>query len=256
MLYDNVKHLYKYTLAKRVIEILKTEVVYFPTIKELNDPFDSALMISSKIENKGRITRIKNKFVKYLKDYGYNIENEIFNTNNLELKKLYDTYVKSVIVSLKDVVNNASDEFGILSLSGDSNNQLLWAHYANGHKGVIIEYERSAQNKFGQDNLCFPVRYTSYLPEIDDIDIETDDIWKIKFGIKSDIWAYEKEWRLLAVKGKKLYDIPGKIESVTCGINIEKNDLEEIRKLCIAKNIKLYTCIKIDGLYSIKKQQV
>jgi Protein of unknown function (DUF2971) len=94
----------------------------------------------------------------------------------------------------------------IFSVSEDKDNLLMWAHYAKDHTGVVFEFRVLAE----QDNpLCVaqPVQYRRIPPPlfteeqlIDGIvnasPIEPDAALLQYAYIKSDVWAYEKEWRV------------------------------------------------------------
>ena len=45
----------------------------------------------------------------------------------------------------KSALKGEKDTFGICSLSEISNNELMWAHYANGHNGIAVGVEIDTQ---------------------------------------------------------------------------------------------------------------
>lgn len=75
---------------------------------------------------------------------------------------------------------------GIISFSETRSNLLMWSHYSENHKGLVIEFDTS--NKF-YDGLE-RVRYDNVKPDFVN---ELDDL----FFIKSDEWIYEKEFRII-----------------------------------------------------------
>jgi hypothetical protein len=85
----------------------------------------------------------------------------------------------------------------------------MWAHYAKDHTGVVFEFRALGE----QDNpLCIakPIRYCKTPPslftEAQHIDTlfslgALDETQLLEYAyIKSDIWAYEKEWRVWDLK--------------------------------------------------------
>lgn len=90
------------------------------------------------------------------------------------------------------------------SLCTDYTNPLMWAHYADSHKGFCIEYDFS--NASEEDLLLLPVIYSRHIVKMP---------WKycmLPEGTKSpefsarlmqavltkhDVWKYENEWRIL-----------------------------------------------------------
>lgn len=86
---------------------------------------------------------------------------------------------------------------------GDSNNSLMWAHYANNHKGFCIEYElqQAAPEVFGFNR----VNYVSLLPEIYATELlfnPHETIARIVYS-KSLEWSYEREWRYVEYQNTK-----------------------------------------------------
>ncbi|MBV8397233.1 MAG: DUF2971 domain-containing protein [Acetobacteraceae bacterium] len=90
-------------------------------------------------------------------------------------------------------------ELGILSLSTTADNLLLWAHYADQHRGLAVEIDIThpgfnAHN--GGDKrfqLAKAVTYSDQRPRIP----ETDEILFEHFFVKSREWAYEQEFRIV-----------------------------------------------------------
>ena len=50
-------------------------------------------------------------------------------------------------------------KFGILSLTENCESTLMWSHYANGHRGFCIEFERTSNSLLGDDDWTGPVSY-------------------------------------------------------------------------------------------------
>jgi len=135
---------------------------------------------------------------------------------------------------------------GILSFTEDHNNPLMWAHYANDHKGVVVEFDfnepffmdslqkiNGRKSRFGKSYLGdvfeFPekVDYRRELPSFERPELSAPDSmeefhWK-KFNrailfTKANDWLYEKEQRSIV----RLTDA----DSIVC------KDCEHIRKEC------------------------
>jgi hypothetical protein len=94
------------------------------------------------------------------------------------------------------LVENVTSKMGVLSLTEDPFNHAMWAHYASGGAGFIIGFD--AHHDFfvfrdGSDarNLLRKVLYT---------DDRLDNFWRnpyYLFLVKSTVWSYEREWRML-----------------------------------------------------------
>ena len=80
----------------------------------------------------------------------------------------------------------------IFSTSKECTNPLLWAHYANSHKGFCVGYEKTHIQNIS-DNVC-DVDYCNQPPLINGI--KSEDFFKLLF-VKSRDWKYERESRAI-----------------------------------------------------------
>lgn len=104
-----------------------------------------------------------------------------------------------------------AEKIGILALSENPSNLLMWAHYANEHRGFTVGFD-ATNNFFDQKRSSVDqlrhlrkVKYSETRPRLIFSQINSiDDLM-----VKSADWAYEKEWRLLHplddVKGKSIF---------------------------------------------------
>jgi len=88
------------------------------------------------------------------------------------------------------LVSKLSQKIGIVCFSATNDNILMWSHYADQHKGVVIGFD----SKILSDD-WIPVDYSkerySYNFASDAKDIEVKRV----IARKSDAWAYENEYR-------------------------------------------------------------
>jgi Protein of unknown function (DUF2971) len=98
------------------------------------------------------------------------------------------------------IIYEVSDNnFGILSLSEDPNNLLMWAHYADGGQGFLIEFDPTHSwfwGKIGERDDFRHLRHVTYAPsrtEVHLLEITGQDY----LYTKGKEWEYEKEWRII-----------------------------------------------------------
>ncbi len=129
--------------------------------------------------------------------------------------------------------NTVARRLGVLCLSKNSNQPLMWAHYADSHAGLLIELDDSHpclnKRRTDVDEFGFlrPVQYASVRPKLDMLEVAEDRGFDVFALTKSDHWAYEEEMRLVwplelcdvAPDGKtRLFDVPASaVRSVTTG---------------------------------------
>jgi hypothetical protein len=95
---------------------------------------------------------------------------------------------------LERIMHDILGGIGLLSMSATAEEGLLWAYYAEGHRGVCIEFEGGV----GLFAAAQEVTYTDQAPVINLLeDGRTTQIRKSMLT-KASRWAHEREWRVLA----------------------------------------------------------
>ena len=94
------------------------------------------------------------------------------------------------------------DHHGLLSLSEESNNLLMWAHYGAEHAGICLGFQ--------WDETGLPaarrVDYHSAYQLVDYWSYTEDELAEIACFQKSIDWAYEREWRSFSHATYESYD--------------------------------------------------
>lgn len=222
------------------IDVLENGMLRFTPPSELNDPFEvNPIIFEVDPDNlPPNETATPNNMNDSDHEYTY---------NRLNSKKIYrDKY--------KEFVNG----FGILSLiSNDSmttqpsivvvnpedpmRNLLMWAHYANEHKGFLIEFSSNfmeVTHRVTHEDIK-PVKYSNDRPVLLFEDVESKEM--APFYKKGGSWCYENEWRivlpltssdLIKENGIHLFKFNLKsIVSVTCGCKMSDENKARIRKI-------------------------
>ncbi len=139
-----------------------------------------------------------------------------------------------ITAAIKDTNRN----LGILCLTDRNDNDLMWAHYADSHRGVCIEFDISRD----LDTFCFPkaVTYDDNVRRFNYI-----RSWNLRKGAdateaifhKSADWAYEQEYRVVRIDGAGIvpFDITA-LRNICFGIDTPTDEIAEIRALCRRKN--------------------
>ncbi len=118
------------------------------------------------------------------------------------------------------------NNYGVLSLSADPENILMWAHYANNHRGICLEFSTDK----ALDNLCYaePVTYQDEFPTINVLTAGDDppQMMRTMLITKSKLWKYEQEWRLVDLDGHgpKQFN-PGTLTGIIVGAKCSEESL-------------------------------
>lgn len=200
---------------KRDTTQLSEKIFYASTMSQLNDPFEGSVEISKRPED--------------------------------------DRWATPLIQSISQV-----GIYSLAKLKKDETfpcNELLWAHYANSHKGFCIEYHlEKLQSNLSKDfdiRNTINVKYTNDRPSIK----ETDDIFNVQkkvFGTKSLAWEYENEIRLVFYSSGLKPIADESITAIYFGLNISKEDRQTIIDSLRSDNIDFYQMERVEDLYKLK----
>lgn len=136
-------------------------------------------------------------------------------------------------------------------------NELLWAHYANSHKGFCIEYDLDKLDTCTIDNINYRINvvYQENKPTIlpdDSIEVKI----KKAFSTKSLAWDYENEYRLVfgssGVK-KIAYEA---IRAIYFGLNMPLAERNTIVKGLKDKGIEFYQIERVGKDYKLSANKL
>lgn len=215
-------------------DLYSIEKNYFwaPDFSNLNDPFETTITSDNLIK--------QSKFV--LPFFG----------------KSSSEKFQPVIEALGDVLAH-TEKIGIYSLSKTFDDELLWAHYANSHKGFCIEYDLDILlNTYKSNKIySFPVIYKKEPPSVDFKDIikagKSDTIIHKMAGHKSLRWKHEEEVRIVTEDyGEFSYDFRA-IKSIYFGHRMIEEDKDEIMSRLKGRGIDYYQIERIPKTYKFEK---
>ena len=95
----------------------------------------------------------------------------------------------------RTILGTLNRSIGILCLSKNDSSLLMWAHYADGYSGAIVQFDETHEFFSGH----FEVKYSEHRPKVD-ISSYTDDDDPTPIAelcVKAKEWEYEKEVRVV-----------------------------------------------------------
>ena len=247
--------LFKYCCAKRGLSILTENKIRFTPPEEFNDPFELLPLIAPNASELDMLTQKQLQVEYAFADV----------TPGSPLRPLdYKGFVKSTFKAQRDhaektAVNLPSDfaeqirasmgkKFGVLSLSATKENLIMWAHYADEHRGCVLEFDTQHQF-FGQAWLK-SLRKVTYSGQRPRYVYESSDSAHLYH--KSLDWKEEAEWRILGdfstmerispEAGKTIYltKLPiGVVTAVYLGARMSENDSVMFQRIAPNNSVKL-----------------
>ncbi len=218
---------YKTYEPSHLQDIVVESCLYMSSINQLNDPFDSQSNIY--FDNSG-VSR--NKYIRSLIK-SHKIPNK---ERAKPEKRLHSPTI--IQNELQRVRKNIVDKTGIFSFSAEARNLLLWAHYANSHKGVCLIFDVAQDIDVFVQSL--PIQYSKSYPVIKYSENLKSDLIRATFLTKANDWSYENERRIFNLDRahQKLSFNPRALYGLIIGAKSDHNDIELIRGL-VAKRASL-----------------
>jgi hypothetical protein len=220
MRYSKVTHLYKYCAYNvNSLSILINRKIWFSDPESFNDPFDCKYKFSEEIDPA--------EFEKYGNKHDPERMRKLDSIRDKERReKVYNEINKRIA----EKVSKDLKKLGVFCLSKHSDNILMWSHYADGHKGFCIEFERCKDNELGNYERTRPVRYIPYDYERVTV-LDEEKSYDMKLYTKAFDWKYEYEWRMYREKNNKTESLPGKITAIIFGLRMIADHKKTIREI-------------------------
>jgi len=151
--------------------------------------------------------------------------------------------------------------WGVYCLTPEPGSTLMWSHYARNHKGICIEFSARA-NKFAMaTQILYQKEYPQFL-------LHDPNSTNVMLIVKSDEWAYEKEFRLicprftdvraapLIMEGNYLMIGPDDLISIILGCQIEDKSAKAIEEMVSAHapKVKIRRAVRAPNKYRLVVQ--
>lgn len=209
------RYLYKYSAANSNTEsIFTNKQVWFSIPTKFNDPFDCHLSEAP------HSLQEAHKFREHILED--RPDREFLTSQPISIDRLE--------AALENAKRLKMSQLGILCLSKNYDNILMWSHYADYHKGLVIEFDLEKDLDFFVTPI--DIKYVeSYEPTNYFVD-QQEAINKI-ISTKSSHWSYENEVRILKNNHIGAYGIfPKAIKRVIFGCRSDPYFKKNIKSLC------------------------
>lgn len=250
--------LFKYLHPDRT-DVLLGRSIRFSSPAVLNDPFELNPHLASLASPEHMEAKITQLFSELVREELAKLPSEVRALVSVEAlheillrqlpqaKRNVQGIAEMLMPKLQEVMACKIEElFGILCLSESAENLVMWAHYADSHRGFVIEFDEHSPffdcRLTPDDELRHlrKVSYNSRRPSLTLADVEDFS----PFMTKSTAWEYEAEWRMIVpldtaskiigegAQALHLFDFPAEaITSVVLGCRMAVHKKEEVRKI-------------------------
>jgi Protein of unknown function (DUF2971) len=244
--------LYKYVTLDVLHKILEGRIRFKPP-GQFNDPFEIPGIMAAEVRARfaglgGLILQTQDIMSGLMSSpfsvpaAAYTLPSDDFrrasNDSDQKGRQLSDEEVQKEILSRIQTIDST---YGILSLTQTNENLLMWAHYADDHRGAVIELDLDDEFLYQDDPNRKFARAVKYSTERATIPID-EGILMEHFFVKSPEWAYEPEIRVIrrlehaddVIKPDGGPDIhlftmpPEYVKRIFIGVRTESAALEEV----------------------------
>ena len=217
--------------------------IKFSSVFNLNDPYE--LKFNLKIDPYSDYTKTE-----YFKTYP---------EKNLEDFKSWQGQVTDQFIwhTEQEQRNTIARLITIASFAGNKENNLMWSHYTDNHKGICVEYYKSLFDFLKKQKGFFvsaKVKYSETPPTVDSSESIQKKIMKMIFN-KQIEWQYEEELRVVFQSDNDTDFIPIEnklIKAVYIGSKTPSHIEKYIVATCKRNNIKILYGITLGDSYKVK----
>ena len=228
----NVLYKYRDITDKHHRRLLFNQELYFSDLSNMNDPFEGVLPLQDISELSDEEIIDANVYFQKSRNSNWNEETDRMFREHLKLsvasirKYRNNEYNSQIQNRIKNIIYN---NFGVLSLSCDPLNYLMWSHYSSSHTGFCVGLNTKILMKYIFPALPIVVNYTIEKPIYR---IGDDDASYVKkyLGSKGILWEYESEIRYIkqnVINGVVKFGIEA-IDSIYLGYKIAPDFEREI----------------------------
>lgn len=220
--------------------------VYLAEATNLNDPFDCLVYLDHK-------TYIEYMFEKVCKIFP-----------QMNRKDLREIVKSSVNDEIDKQLFNMKMKFRIACFTENNFSPLMWAHYADSHKGFCMEYDL-ARIPAGYRCGILPVIYSDKRYNITNAVITRNtNLLMNPYYYKSSHWEYEKEWRMVITEdivtdGEYYADFHSGISGIYLGLksfDCHREKINEIIEKYSVNGIPVHKIVLDPSSYYLKAIQV
>lgn len=250
--------IFKYLHPDRV-DVLAGRAIRFSSPAVLNDPFELKPHLAALASPDHLETELKRMLPEILREEMSKLPAELLSKLSPDalmdfvlrqfpdINKNVQAMAKQLMPMLQEKMGQTFDgRIGILCLSEVADNLLMWAHYADSHRGFLIEFDEKSpffdRRISPVDDLRHlrKVTYSSQRPALTLADVKDFS----PFMMKGLDWQYEAEWRMImpldaasriigeGANAVHLFEFPADaLSSVVLGCRMSEASKAEIRQV-------------------------
>lgn len=262
--------LYRYrNMSSRGLSRIFTHCeLYFASPTQFNDPFDCNPPFSNGNSVDDLRSHFQKAFPATLKSLGVKLDNQQMQAKIEEkiVAIIHTDSFQSVIA--QPFINTCfeeNSELGVLCLSESPDDIIMWSHYADGHRGIVLQFDKEELESVPDFSYFKEVEYKNNILTLRDLNNYTgapNELARLILLMKTERWSYENEWRIIVdpsgrkdVPNCRILTYPKKaLTGVIFGCNMTPQDRYTVQMWLKDGNQKahVHQAIKETGAYSLR----
>jgi hypothetical protein len=290
---------YKYTTRDAALAILNNRSLRWSSPKNFNDPFD----MQFDLQGRDAYDEVRQRALDALWDAHYSLDEipvgnqlgQVINAFrskfpelsrrefNREFGEALDKSLQASAAGISETnskLKELIEDTKILCLSESHTSVLMWSHYAELHRGVVLEIAciPELDSVWG---VASPVSYSDEMPLLYDDDflvydddflvkllsgqlgVNPNDVIKRFTTSKAKDWSYEREWRVVLHRtdpSELTQDIrfqPKELAAIYFGCRMAKSDKEEIAAKIGQdyRGTKIFEARKVENKFALRFEE-
>jgi Protein of unknown function (DUF2971) len=237
---DNILFKYRFirtddgVLNRYTERIVKNGELYFASPSSFDDPHDCRVSVVPK-NCPDRLERLKvlAKQAFLYVDRKYDVSGLSFE-QMCEVSHQMTEYINSILTEdgyfSDHIIDRFSKHFGVLSLTKDYLDTLMWSKYADNHKGVCFGFDKS-ETPFKHAK---EVLYCDEMPLLESDDLSSSDLFVLT---KEKKWEFQKEFRVARKGSGPILFNKKAIKLTLFGCKTSHEDIEEVKSWFRAESL-------------------
>jgi hypothetical protein len=243
---------------------LRDSVIYCSNPAHFNDPWDCKVEFNTEVLSD---PHEREKHIQWATELSRRYNRGMTEVDIVRMQESLrtDRVLAETLISRmsREVSTTIAARYRVYCLGPDVNNLLMWAHYANNHKGICLEFN------LRNEVMCSAMGcvYLKEYPAIRAYSRSEDDNLSIVLA-KAEVWSYEMEYRLIALErsagqispnvlmtDNNLLPIPnGALVAVIVGC---QGDYDRIKALVasIAPDVKIKQAVRVANRYELRIEE-
>jgi Protein of unknown function (DUF2971) len=239
--------------AGRLLDILQNHRIYCSNPAKFNDPWDCKPFFDPALLDDPNAGRAAAEALISTRTGGHELDHvdDQLRRNPSFLKFVFPKFS----ADLSDFITK---RWGVYCLTTDPCSTLMWSHYSRNHKGICLEFS-ARDNKFAMaTQVLYQKEYPPFL-------LHDPNSTNIMLIVKSDDWAYEKEFRLICPRFTDVRAMPlimdgnylpigaGDLTSIILGCQIDNKAATSIEEMVRdhAPKVRLRRAVRAPNRYRL-----